>query len=113
MRLIKMPTCINCDFKFKERQFDLGKKMCNKCLEKERYCMEVEFEVDPNGNGCDYNVLVDNSLEWLLEEFKEAKTRGFHTKLGSCPNIKILSVTDVLDGVEINLDEINLMLEEV
>tara|TARA_R100000808_G_scaffold18134_1_gene39831 strand:+ start:12556 stop:12882 length:327 start_codon:yes stop_codon:yes gene_type:complete len=108
-----MYTCINCDFPFEERQMDLGERMCNKCLEKERYCMEVEFDVDPSSDRVDYNVLVDDSLEWLLKEYNEAKTKGFHSKLGSCPKIKILSVTDVLDGIIIDPNKINSMLEEM
>ena len=108
-----MFTCINCDFKFTADQMDLGERVCNECLNKQRYCMEVEFDVDPNSNRVDYNVLVDDSLEWLLRDYKEAKNKGFHSKLGPCPNIKILCVTDIIDGIVINKNEIKLILEEM
>ena len=102
-------TCIQCDHKFPEIQMDLGERVCNECLEKERYCMEVEFE-HPE---LDFGVLSDDNLHDLLKRFKIAKLKGFDSYLGSCPKMKILSVKDMFTGELIHPGRINEMLEEI
>ena len=102
-------TCIQCEMKFDERQMDLGERVCHECLEKERYCMEVEFK-HPD---LDYGVLTDDNLHDLLKRFKIAKTKGFDTYLGSCHKMKILSVKDVFTGELVYPNRINQILEEV
>ena len=87
-------TCIQCEMKFDSIYMDLDERVCLECLEKERYCMEVEFK-HPD---LDYGVLTDDNLHGLLKRFKLAKIKGFDTYLGSVPNIKILSVKDVITG---------------
>ena len=102
-------TCLQCDFKFSERQMDLGERVCNECLEKERYCMEVEFE-HPE---LDFGVLTDDNLHDLLMRYKIAELKGFDTYLGSCPKLKILSVKDVISGELIDPNLVNEILEEL
>ena len=100
-------TCLQCDFKFNKSQMSLSERMCNKCLEKERYVMEVEWD-DPD---FDFGVLSDDSLHDLINRYKTAKLKGFDTCLGSCPRIKILSVKDVISGKLIDPSLINEMLD--
>ena len=102
-------TCIQCDHKFPAIQMDLDERVCNECLEKERYCMEVEFE-HPT---LDWGVLTDDNLRDLLKRFKTAKMKGFDTYLGSVPKMKILSVKDVITGELIHPSTINELLEEI
>ena len=102
-------TCIQCEMKFDERYMDFDERVCHECLEKERYCMELEFE-NPD---LDYGVLTDDNLYGLLKRFKLAKIKGFDTYLGSVPNIKILSVKDVITGELIHPNRINQILEEI
>ena len=71
--------------------------------------MELEFE-NPD---LDYGVLTDDNLYGLLKRFKLAKIKGFDTYLGSVPNIKILSVKDVITGELIHPNRINEILEEL
>ena len=100
-------TCLQCDFKFHKSQMNLGERVCNKCLEKERYCMEVEWE-DPD---FDFGVLTDDNLHKLLNRYKTAKLKGFDSYLGNCPKIKILSVKDVISGELIEPSLVNQILE--
>ena len=102
-------TCIQCEMKFDSIYMDLDERVCLECLEKERYCMEVEFK-HPD---LDYGVLTDDNLHGLLKRFKLAKIKGFDTYLGSVPNIKILSVKDVITGELIHPSAINELLEEI
>jgi len=95
--------------KFDSIYMDLDERVCLECLEKERYCMEVEFK-HPD---LDYGVLTDDNLYGLLKRFKLAKIKGFDTYLGSVPNIKILSVKDVITGELIHPNRINEILEEL
>jgi hypothetical protein len=88
---------------------DLGERVCHECLEKERYCMEVEFE-HPE---LDFGVLTDDNLHDLLIRYKIAKLKGFDSYLGSCPKMKILSVKDVITGELIDPNRINEILEEL
>tara|TARA_R100000781_G_scaffold94684_1_gene58993 strand:+ start:3450 stop:3701 length:252 start_codon:yes stop_codon:yes gene_type:complete len=82
--------------------------MCNHCLGKQRFAMEVEFE-HPN---LDYGVLISNTLGGLMLEFKQAKKDKWHPSLGGCPNIKILSITDVIDGKYIDEKKALKLLEQ-
>ena len=102
-------TCIQCEMKFESRFMDLEERVCLECLEKERYCMEVEFK-HPD---LDYGVLTDDNLHDLLTRFKIAKLKGFDTYLGSMPNAKILSVKDVITGELVHPNRINEILEEI
>ena len=45
-------TCIQCDNKFTERQYNSYMNMCNKCSKVQRFVMEVEFD-HPE---CDFGV---------------------------------------------------------
>jgi len=102
-------TCIQCEMKFESRFMDLEERACLECLEKERYCMEVEFK-HPD---LDYGVLTDDNLHGLLKRFKLAKLKGFDTYLGSMPNAKILSVKDAITGELVHPNRINEILEEI
>ena len=102
-------TCIQCEMKFESRFMDLEERACLECLEKERYCMEVEFE-HPD---LDFGVLTDDNLHDLLTRFKTAKLKGFDTYLGSVPKMKILSVKDVITGELIHSNRIDEILEEI
>jgi hypothetical protein len=87
-------TCLQCDNNFDDQQYDQFHKMCNACLGKQRFIMEVEFE-HPK---LDFGVLISNTISRLMLEYKEAKDRGFHPDLGACPQIKILCIKDIIAG---------------
>ena len=71
--------------------------------------VEVEFD-HPE---LDWNVLVDNDLQYLVKRVKEAQIKGFDTLIGACPNLRVLKVKDRLEGYKIPVNEFNLMLEEL
>ena len=100
--------CIQCDNKFEIKQYDELHNMCNGCLGKQRFVMEVEFD-HPE---CDFGVLVDDTLTRLLLQYKDAKKTGWHYHLGGCPNIKIKSVEDIIKGTVIGPQTIINLLEK-
>ena len=99
-------TCIHCDKKFTERQYNTYMKMCNKCAKVQRFSMEVEFD-HPD---LDFGVLIDDNLGRLLLQYKDAKNSGWHIDLGGCPNIKILSVKDNFLGEIVDPNKINKLM---
>jgi len=102
-------TCLHCDNKFTKENMRVLENLCYGCLKDERYVVEVEFD-HPE---LDWNVLVDNDLEYLAKRVKEAQKVGFDTLIGACPNLRVLKVRDRLEGYKIPVNEFNLMLEEL
>tara|TARA_R110000737_G_scaffold238025_1_gene250289 strand:- start:72 stop:389 length:318 start_codon:yes stop_codon:yes gene_type:complete len=97
-----MRTCNNCSKSVRRILFNYKYKSCLKCLEKERFVMEVEFDTDPNDNSSiGFNVITDSSIEGLISRFKRSKTKKWDSYLGSCPNLKIKKVEDVLYNKDI------------
>ena len=92
-----MRTCNNCSKSVRRVLFNYKYKSCLKCLEKERFVMEVEFDTDPNDDSnIGFNVITDSSIEGLISRFKSSKTKNWDSYLGGCPNLKIKKVEDVL-----------------
>lgn len=59
-----------------------------------RYIVEVEHSVAPYSSASGYNVICDDDIDYLIVKVKEAMTRKFDSYLGSCPELKVLKVSD-------------------
>tara|TARA_R100001443_G_scaffold17872_1_gene28486 strand:+ start:8089 stop:8403 length:315 start_codon:yes stop_codon:yes gene_type:complete len=104
-----MRTCINCDNKVEEKEYSDRYKTCIRCLKKERFVMEIEYD----NEGLGYNVLTDDNLHDLCKRFKLAKLTGFDTYIGSFTNLRIKSVEDVITREIINPGIIEDIMEEL
>tara|TARA_Y100000310_G_scaffold33278_1_gene31472 strand:- start:1947 stop:2351 length:405 start_codon:yes stop_codon:yes gene_type:complete len=104
-----VPICSQCKERKSDKQFCKSEKTCWECLESDRYVMEVEFK-HPE---LDYGVISDTDLKSLVKRFRKAQKTGFDTSTGSCPSIKILSVSDVYLGILVEPGLISKIFDEI
>ena len=104
-----VPICLQCKERKNDKQFCKSEKTCWECLESDRYVMEVEFE-HPE---LDYGVISDTDLRSLVKRLKKAQITGFDTSTGSCPNIKVLKVSDVYLGNTVEISKLDKIMEDL
>ena len=75
-------------------------------IENVQYVMTVEYQ-HPE---CDFGVLVDDTLEDIIIQYINAKNTKWHHDLGACPNIKILTLSDILNKKDFNKKEIRSLI---
>ena len=82
--------CPGCGCLFWDTHFDLGLAVS--------YVAMVEWDPPPVGEGLDFWVWTRDRFDWMLEDLVECLEKGFSTVTGSCPNARIKSVREVVNG---------------
>lgn len=91
-----MRTCLNCDTKVDDGLFNYQHSVCLDCASEQRFVMEVTFDTDPNEFVLGFGVLIDTTIEGLIDRYIDSKLKGYDPSLGSCPNLKVKKVEDIL-----------------
>ena len=104
-----MRICINCEEEVQDHLINDQYRTCLKCLKKERFVMQLEYDNDKVG----YNVLTGSNLRDLCKRYKLAEFTGFDTYIGAITYLRIKSVEDVITGKLIEFQTINDILEEL
>ena len=73
-----------------------------------RYVLGIKWDPKPE-DVVDFDYWCDDDLEYLLKRFFLAKKGGFDTSIGSCPNLRIITLFE--GNKEFTRNEINRMIE--
>ena len=77
-----------------------------------RYLIQIEWDPKPNCDE-DFDIWVNNDLNYLIERVLKARKKGFDTAIGSCPNLYIVMIKDTLKNKYFSKQQIKQKIKEI